>query len=89
MKSDTTMTAEFFGATDGNSVHVSFLPAETPGHLIGTVLYGIVSNAVATLLLLSTHTLHNCIMWQTNPELSPRHLIPFCFSWHAYIEGRK
>jgi len=82
------MTAEFFGLTDENSARLSFLPAETQGHPIGTVLYGILSNAVPMLLLLSTHTFRNCIMWQTNPELIPRHLIPFCFSWHAYIEGR-
>ena len=80
------MTAEFFGITHENSARLSFIPAEAQGHHIGTVLYGIVSNAVPLLLLLSTHTFHNCIMWQANPELSLRHLIPFCFSWPAYNE---
>ena len=79
------MTAEFFGFTGENSVGISFLPTETQGHPIGTVLYRIVSNAVPMLLRLSTHTFHNCIMRQTNPELSLRHLIPFCFSWHACL----
>jgi hypothetical protein len=81
------MTAQSFRFTHEYSVRFSS-PSATEGHPIGTVLYGIVSNAVPLLLLLSTHTFHNCIMWQANPELSLRQVIPFCFSWHSYNEGR-
>ena len=80
LKFGTKITAESFGFTHENSVRISFPPTETEGRPIGTVLYRIVSNAVPLLRLLSTHTFHNCIMWQANPELSLRQLIPFCFS---------
>ena len=88
LTSGTTRTIESFGVIHQNSVRISFLPAQTRGHPIWIVLYGIVSNAVPLLPVLSTHTFHNCIMWQANPELCVRHLIPFCFSWYAYKEGR-
>jgi hypothetical protein len=52
---DTAMTAGGFGFTHENSVRLSFLPAKTHWRPIGTVLYGIVSNAVPLLSLLSTH----------------------------------